>query len=175
MSACSACRRRSVTPPEGAETYRVAGALEDGGCGAVGRGSSSPHAVVSTVAPAMMAARNSFLVIEKHLYESFGDGHACDVWQCSRRDGSSESQQKTAAELQVSDVSSQPKTIAELELTLNDAVEDASTPQDDRELFAAIVRILKDARHSADVMVHRRNIIVLESSKRKRRVSSGQA
>ena len=32
--------------------------------------------------------------------------------------------------------SSQPKTIAELELTLNDAVEDASTPQDDRELFA---------------------------------------
>ena len=68
----------------------------------------------------------------------------------------------------------QPKTIAELELTLNDAVEDSSLPQADRELFAAIVHILKDARHSADVMVHRRNIIVLESSKRKRRVAGRQ-
>ena len=68
----------------------------------------------------------------------------------------------------------QPKTIAELELTLNDAVEDSSLPQADRELFAAIVQILKDARHSADVMVHRRNIIVLESSKRKRRVAGRQ-
>ena len=58
----------------------------------------------------------------------------------------------------------QAKTIAELELTLNDALEEASLPDDDRELFEAIVRILKDARRSGDVLVHRRNIIVLESS-----------
>ena len=69
----------------------------------------------------------------------------------------------------------QPKTIAELELTLDDAVDDASLPQEDRELFAAIVRILKDARRSGDVMVHRRNIIVLESSGRKPRAPSRQA
>ena len=42
----------------------------------------------------------------------------------------------------------QAKTIAELELTLNDALEDASLPDDDRELFEAIVHILKDARRS---------------------------
>lgn len=69
----------------------------------------------------------------------------------------------------------QAKTIAELELTLNDALEEASLPDDDRELFEAIVGILKDARRSGDVLVHRRNIIVLESSRRKRRVSSRQA
>jgi hypothetical protein len=69
----------------------------------------------------------------------------------------------------------QPRTIAELELTLNDAVDDASLPQEDRELFAAIARILKDARRSGDVMVHRRNIIVLESSRRNPRGSSRRA
>ena len=68
----------------------------------------------------------------------------------------------------------QAKTIAELELTLNDALEEASLPDDDRELFEAIVRILRDARRSGDVLVHRRNIIVLESSRRKRRVSTRQ-
>jgi len=69
----------------------------------------------------------------------------------------------------------QPRTIAELELTLNDAVDDASVPQDDRELFAAIVRILKDARRSGDVIVHRRNIVVLESSGRTPRAASRPA
>jgi hypothetical protein len=60
------------------------------------------------------------------------------------------------------------------ELAFNDALEEASLPGDDRELFEAIVRILKDARRSGDVLVHRRNIIVLESSRRKRPVRGRQ-
>lgn len=63
----------------------------------------------------------------------------------------------------------QAKTIPELELTLNDALEDAGLPDEDREVFEAIVAILKDARRSHDVVLHRRNIIVLESNPRKRR------
>jgi hypothetical protein len=62
----------------------------------------------------------------------------------------------------------QAKTIPELELTLNDALEDRRLSADDREVFAAIIRILKDARRSHDVMLHRRNIIVLESNARRR-------
>ena len=65
----------------------------------------------------------------------------------------------------------QPRTIAELELTLNDAIENPALPEDDRQLFEAIARILKDARRSGDVVVHRRNIIVLESSQRQRRAA----
>ena len=62
----------------------------------------------------------------------------------------------------------QARTIAELELTLNDALEDPALEADDRELFEAIVRILKEARHSRTVVVQRRNIIVLETSSRRR-------
>lgn len=62
----------------------------------------------------------------------------------------------------------QAQTIAELELTLNDALEDPSLAPDDRELFEAIVRILKEARRSRTVLVQRRNIIVLESGQRRR-------
>lgn len=58
----------------------------------------------------------------------------------------------------------QPRTIAELELTLQDALEDATLAGDDRDVFEAIVAILKDARRSRDVSLHRRNIIVLESN-----------
>ncbi len=69
----------------------------------------------------------------------------------------------------------QAKTIADLELALSDALEETSLPDDDRELFEEIVHILKDARRSGDVLVHRRNIIVLESNRRKRRVGGRQA
>jgi hypothetical protein len=58
----------------------------------------------------------------------------------------------------------QPHTIAELELTLQDALEDRSLTGEDRAVFEAIVAILKDARRSRDVTLHRRNIIVLESN-----------
>jgi hypothetical protein len=70
---------------------------------------------------------------------------------------------------------SQTRTIPELELTLNDAVEDPSLEADDRQLFEAIVRILKDARRSHTVVVQRRSIIVLESSQRPRSASRGKA
>ena len=68
----------------------------------------------------------------------------------------------------------QARTIPELELTLNDALDDQSLSADDRELFEAIVRILKDARRSRTVVVQRRNIIVLESSNRKRSATRPQ-
>jgi hypothetical protein len=58
----------------------------------------------------------------------------------------------------------QPQTIAELELTLQDALEDKDLVGDDRAVFESIIAILKDARRSRDVILHRRNIIVLESN-----------
>ena len=58
----------------------------------------------------------------------------------------------------------QPTSIADLELTLHDALEDDQLPGADREVFEAIVGILKEARHSRDITLHRRNIIVLESN-----------
>ena len=69
----------------------------------------------------------------------------------------------------------QAKTIPELELTLNDALEDPALSDDDRLVFTAIVQILKDARRSHDVMLHRRNIIVLESNSRKRRTNEQES
>jgi hypothetical protein len=58
----------------------------------------------------------------------------------------------------------QPTSIADLELTLNDALEDPELPRADRQVFEAIVGILKDARRSRDITLHSRNIIVLESN-----------
>lgn len=58
----------------------------------------------------------------------------------------------------------QPTSIADLELTLNDALEDPELPRADRQGFEAIVGILKDARRSRDITLHSRNIIVLESN-----------
>ena len=58
----------------------------------------------------------------------------------------------------------QPTSIADLELTLNDALEDSQLPRADRQVFEAIVEILKDARRSRDITLHSRNIIVLESN-----------
>jgi hypothetical protein len=58
----------------------------------------------------------------------------------------------------------QPTSVAELELTLHDALEEEQLPAADRQLFEAIVAILKEARRSRDVTLHRRNIIVLETN-----------
>jgi hypothetical protein len=58
----------------------------------------------------------------------------------------------------------QPLTIAELELTLHDALEDADLPETDRQVFEEVAGILKEARRSRNVTLHRRNIIVLESN-----------
>ena len=60
----------------------------------------------------------------------------------------------------------QPKTIADLELTLNDALEDRSLPADERHLFQSISAMLKEARQSNDVTLLRRSIIVLEYRRR---------
>ncbi len=57
----------------------------------------------------------------------------------------------------------QPKTIAELELTLGDALDDPRLGGDDRKVFEGISEILKEARRSHEVALLRRTIIVLES------------
>jgi hypothetical protein len=62
----------------------------------------------------------------------------------------------------------QPRTIPELELTLSDALEDPKLAESDRQVFEAIVTILKEARRSRQVMLHQRNIIVLESLRARR-------
>ena len=56
----------------------------------------------------------------------------------------------------------QPKTIPDLELTLNDALEDRTLSSDERQVFESIRAILKDARRSNEVLLLRRSIIVLE-------------
>ena len=63
----------------------------------------------------------------------------------------------------------QPKTIADLELLLLDAIEDAELPADDRRVFEGIAAILKEARQSSGVRLIRRSIIVLESARKKAR------
>jgi hypothetical protein len=60
-----------------------------------------------------------------------------------------------------------PQTIAELELILHDAIEDAALGDDERTIFESIVGILKDARRSRNVSVLRRSIIVLEVAPRR--------
>jgi hypothetical protein len=53
-------------------------------------------------------------------------------------------------------------TPAALELMLDDALEDLGLPANDRAVFEGIVRILKDARRSGDVLLRQATIIVLE-------------
>jgi hypothetical protein len=60
----------------------------------------------------------------------------------------------------------QPKTIPDLELTLNDALEDRSLAAEERQVFESIRAILREARRSADVRLLRRSIIVLEYGSR---------
>jgi hypothetical protein len=56
----------------------------------------------------------------------------------------------------------QPTTIPELELTLSDALEDASLTAAERQVFESIRAILNEARRSSRVTLLRRSIIVLE-------------
>ena len=56
----------------------------------------------------------------------------------------------------------QPRTIADLELTLSDALEDRTISADERQVFESICAILKEARRSNEIRLLRRNIIVLE-------------
>jgi hypothetical protein len=62
-----------------------------------------------------------------------------------------------------------PKTTAELELTILDALERESLDSEEREVFQAIVAILQDARRTGDIVLHRRNIVVLESHRPSRK------
>ena len=57
-----------------------------------------------------------------------------------------------------------PHSVAELELSIQDALDDRELAADDRHVFEAIREILRDARRSKDVSLIRRNIIVLESA-----------
>jgi hypothetical protein len=63
----------------------------------------------------------------------------------------------------------QPKTIPDLELTLNDALEDRTLSGEERQVFESIRAILKDARRSNEIRLLRRSIIILEYSARRPR------
>ena len=68
----------------------------------------------------------------------------------------------------------QPKSIADLELLLYDALEDRSLSAEDRRVFEGITTILRDARRSSDVSLVHRTIIVLESSDRRSKPPSSR-
>ena len=59
----------------------------------------------------------------------------------------------------------QTRTIPALELLIEDALEDATLPAEDRRIFEAIADILRNARRSDRVALLQRNVIVLESRK----------
>jgi len=68
-----------------------------------------------------------------------------------------------------------PHTVAEFELRLHDALDDATIADEDREACEAMRSILRDARRSDDVALATRNIIVLESVPAGRRKATEQA
>ena len=55
------------------------------------------------------------------------------------------------------------KTIAGLELLIDDALEDRGLPAKDREVFGAVAGILKSARRSDNISLLQRHVIVLET------------
>ena len=59
------------------------------------------------------------------------------------------------------------RTTADVELTIADVLEDPSLEPQDRAIFEAITKILKDARRSEAIVVRQRNIIVLEAQPRR--------
>ena len=59
-----------------------------------------------------------------------------------------------------------PRTIAEFELTVADAIADHRLSRTDQATFKAIEEILRMARRSKDVTLQQRSIIVLESHRR---------
>jgi len=67
----------------------------------------------------------------------------------------------------------QPRSVADLELMLDDALDDPQTPAKDRQLFESVRDILREARRSSDVTLLRRSIIVLEGVKRSPRAAAG--
>ena len=67
------------------------------------------------------------------------------------------------------------RTTADFELTVSDALEDAALSAADRTVFEAIAAILKSARHSDDVVLRQRNIIVLEAQRRHRAPRAGSS
>jgi hypothetical protein len=60
-----------------------------------------------------------------------------------------------------------PQTLADLELTIDDALADRNLSAADRLVYEGISSILKDARRSTEISLLRRNIIVIESSTRR--------
>ncbi len=62
-----------------------------------------------------------------------------------------------------------PQTVADLELSISDALDDPMLGSDDRAVFDSIRAILRDARQAPDVSLLRRSIIVLAGSRRTRR------
>jgi len=60
-----------------------------------------------------------------------------------------------------------PMTIAGLELVIEDTLEDTALPTPDRQVFETVRTILKTARRSQDVQLLQKNVIVLETRKRK--------
>jgi hypothetical protein len=57
----------------------------------------------------------------------------------------------------------EPGTIAELELQLQDLLEARKLPAADKQVLQEVSRILREARRSDEVVLSRRNIIVLET------------
>ena len=58
----------------------------------------------------------------------------------------------------------EPLSVAQLELRIQDAVEDSRLSRADTEVFKSVGRLLRDARHTPDVAVQQRQIIVLEKT-----------
>ena len=68
-----------------------------------------------------------------------------------------------------------PQTVAEFELRLHDALDDATLDHADREACEAMRLILRDARRSNDLALAMRNIIVVESRPAGRRKTAETA
>lgn len=62
----------------------------------------------------------------------------------------------------------EPMSIAQLELSIQDAIDDPLLADVDAEVFHGISRILRDARRSAGITLHQRSIIVIETKPRTR-------
>jgi hypothetical protein len=61
------------------------------------------------------------------------------------------------------------RSIADVELLIADALDDRTLSSDDRHVFEGVLAILKEARRSDEIMLLRRNIIVLENGNGKAR------
>ena len=66
------------------------------------------------------------------------------------------------------------RSIADVELLIADALDDKGLSSDDRTVFEGVLAILKEARRSDEIMLLRRNIIVLENANGKGRGMKGR-